>query len=400
MDSRITDLRSQLRNELTLNILPFWMNRMTDPDQGGFYGRIDGNGNLHPDAPKGAVLNARILWTFASAFRVIGDPQYLDVAMRAKRYIIDHFYDHENGGVFWMLNPDGTPLDTKKQIYALGFAIYGFSELGRATGDKEAIEYAVKLYNDIEAHAFDPVAGGYWEAFTKEWGEIADARLSEKETNDRKTMNTHLHILEPYTNLYRVWPNVKLKKKIQSLLDVFMEKIYRSDIGHLGLFFCNDWELHGDMRSYGHDIEASWLMLEAAMTITDKTRFKKLIPIVKRIADVCADESIQPDGSMIYEYDPSTGHVERNRDWWPQAETVIGYYNAWQWAGGREDDLVCCINAWHFIQEHIVDHVGGEWHWGMTDAGDANVKEDKAGPWKCPYHNSRMCLEIIERTSE
>ncbi|MCQ2109887.1 MAG: AGE family epimerase/isomerase [Bacteroidaceae bacterium] len=398
MDQRLIELKSQLRNELTLNILPFWMDRMTDMQRGGFHGRIDGYNNLHADAPKGAVLNARILWTFASAYRVIGDPQYLDTAMRAKRYLIEHFYDAENGGIYWMLNADGTPLDTKKQIYALGFAIYGFSELGRATGDRESIEYAIKLYEDIEAHAYDSAAGGYWEAFTREWGEIADARLSEKETNDRKTMNTHLHILEPYTNLYRVWQDPGLKKKIQELLDVFMDRIYRSDIGHLGLFFGDAWELHGDIRSYGHDIEASWLMTEAAQVIGDTERMQRLLDIVRRIADVCSSEALQPDGSMIYEYDPSTGHIEQNRDWWPQAETVIGYFNSWQLLG-REEDLARCIGAWHFIQEHIIDHVGGEWYWGMLADGQTNFKDDKAGPWKCPYHNSRMCLELIERIS-
>jgi len=392
----IKELSGQFMDELTLNIMPFWAGRMVDDVHGGFYGRIDGHGVLFPDAPKGAVLNARILWSFSAAYRVTGNKSYLDMAVRAKRYLADFFHDKEYGGIYWMLNSDGTPLDDRKQSYAIGFAIYGLSELVRACNDPEALDLAIRLYRDLESHAYDSVCGGYCEAMTRNWQDIEDMRLSEKDANERKTMNTHLHILEPYTNLFRVWPDCELKKRIGELLDIFIDRIYQSDTGHLGLFFTNEWIMHGVMRSYGHDIESSWLMTEAAQVICDDARMERLLPIVRRISDVCAEESLNADGSMIYEFDPENGHRNLNIDWWPQAETVIGYFNSWQLSGNREY-LERSLSAWKYIRQNIVDSKGGEWLWGRLPDGEPNLNEDKAGPWKCPYHNSRMCVEIIER---
>lgn len=200
----IQAFREDILANMTGNILPYWMHKMVDEERGGFYGRRDGFDNLVPDAPKGAILNARLLWSFAAAYRVTRRTEYLDMAQRAKRYIIDRFYDPEFGGIYWSLSADGSPLDTKKQFYAIGFAIYGLSELARATGDEEALDYAKRLFHDIENHSRDRVRGGYIEACTRKWGEIADMRLSDKDANEKKTMNTHLHIIEPYTNLYRM----------------------------------------------------------------------------------------------------------------------------------------------------------------------------------------------------
>ena len=210
-------LASQVKKELTENILPYWMQKMTRTD-GGFYGRIDGNENLDPDAPIGNIMTARMLWTFASAYRVLGNEEYLKIAIKAKEFIINHFYDCELGGTYWSLNADGTPLDTKKQIYAIAFTIYGLAELNRATGDGQALEYAIKLFNSIEDHSFDNEKDGYFEAFTREWNQIEDMRLSEKDANESKTMNTHLHVLEAYTCLYRVWNNSLLEKRLRGLI--------------------------------------------------------------------------------------------------------------------------------------------------------------------------------------
>ena len=386
-------LKQEMQKELTTRILPYWMERMVDQENGGFYGRITGQEELMPRADKGAILNARILWTYSAAYRLLGREEYKEMANRAKRYLIDHFYDSEFGGVYWSLNYRGEPLDTKKQIYAIGFAIYGLSEFHRATGDPEALMYAVRLFNDIEAHSFDGLKNGYCEALTREWNEIADMRLSEKDANERKTMNTHLHILEPYTNLYRVWKDARLERQLYNLIGLFTEKILDKDTSHLQLFFDDDWQSKYPAVSYGHDIEASWLLHEAARVLGDAGLIAEIEPVVKKIA-AAASEGLTSDGGMIYEKNLTTGHIDGNYHWWAQAETVVGYYNLFRYFGDRRA-LQHSIDCWEFIKRHLTDDVHGEWFWSLRADGSLNRDDDKAGFWKCPYHNGRMCIELL-----
>lgn len=386
-------LASQVRKELTDNILPYWMQKMTTPE-GGFYGRIDGNEQLDPSAPIGNIMTARMLWTFASAYRLLGNKEYLDMAQKAKEFIISRFYDHELGGTYWSLSSDGSPLDTKKQIYAIAFTIYGLAELNRATGDGQALEYAIKLFNSIEDHSFDTVKDGYFEAFTREWAPIEDMRLSDKDANESKTMNTHLHVLEAYTCLYRVWKSSLLEERLRGLIAIFEDRILGQD-GHLKLFFDDDWTCNYDIFSYGHDIEASWLIHEAALVLGDPEVLERIENIVPRIA-AAASEGFSQKGGMIYER--VAEEIDRDRHWWVQAETVVGYFNLWDHFGsqqGLENALMC----WEFIKESIIDRENGEWFWSLRADGSINRDDDKAGFWKCPYHNGRMCMEIIERTA-
>ncbi len=395
MNNKITTLRTEVEHELTTGILPFWMEKMADNVQGGFYGRIDGDDKLHADAPKGAILNARILWTFSAAYRLLRKPEYLETATRAKRYIIDKFYDNDFGGVYWSLTADGKPLDTKKQVYAQGFAIYGLSEYARATGDREALDYAVKLFETVEKYSFDRDRNGYIEAFTREWKPIEDMRLSDKDENTSKTMNTHLHILEPYANLYRVWKDERLERQLRNMLDLFTGKILNKKTYHLDLFFDNYWRTDGNIISYGHDIEASWLIHEAALVLGDETLLKQIEPVIVNIARA-ADEGLNPDGSMIYERFVAEDHTDCELHWWVQAENVVGHVNLYQHFGD-ETALDTAMKCWRFIKDKIIDHANGEWHWSLMPDGTVNRRDDKAGFWKCPYHNGRMCMEIIER---
>ena len=390
------NLSKELREELEQNILPFWRNRMIDQRNGGFLGRIDGCGNPVPDAEKGAILNARILWTFAAAYRVLHKPEYLDAATRAKDYFINHFIDVQEGGVFWSLDAQGNVLDAKKQTYAIGFAIYGLSEYARATGDKEALLHAKKLYTDIERHAFDSVNNGYVEALTRDWQPIADMRLSDKDENGSRTMNTHLHILEPYTNLYRVWRTPELAERITNLIDIFLTHLLNSETNHLDLFFNDKWQGRRNIQSFGHDIEAVWLLHEAALELGKPEVLAKVEKAIIRIAKA-ADEGLQPDGSMIYERWTDTGHVDDQRQWWVMCECVIGHVDLYQHFGDKAA-LDIARHCWRYIVEHIIDHERGEWYWGCDKNGHPNRRDDKAGFWKCPYHNTRMCLEIIERS--
>lgn len=384
-----------MHSELENNILPFWMNKMEDNEEGGFYGQITGEDELKPEASKGAILNARILWTFSSAYRLLKKPEYLETATRAKRYLIDRFYDPQYGGIYWELDYKGNPLDTKKQIYAIGFAIYGLSEYARATGDEEALAYAQQLFDVIEQHSFDSEQNGYVEALTRDWQPIEDMRLSDKDENEKKTMNTHLHILEPYTNLYRVWKDEQLERQLRNLIEVFITRILDPQTGHLNLFFEEDWTNKYRIYSYGHDIEASWLIHEAALVLGDPEVLKRIEPIIIRIAQA-ADEGLNPDGSMIYENFLDKQKIDRELHWWVQAENVVGHINLYQHFGDTEA-LDTAVRCWEFIKTKLIDHEQGEWHWSLLPDGSVNRRDDKAGFWKCPYHNGRMCMEVIER---
>ena len=419
-------MKAEMQDVLEKNILHFWMTQMVDEEHGGFYGRRDHSGTLHPDAEKGAILNARILWSFSAAFRVLGNPEYLAMATRAKDYIIDHFIDPEYGGIYWSVDYKGQPLDTKKQFYAIGFAIYGLTEYARATGDREALDYALQLYDCIEEHAFDRVHNGYIEACTRAWGKIEDMRLSELDANYPKSQNTHLHIIEPYTNLLRclkelhaqescdyvpvlgsvlpigitipVETIVAVETSLRNLIDIFTDKILNPKTYHLDLFFEMDWTRGaGHLESYGHDIECSWLMHEAALVLGDKKVLAKVEPIVRKVAKA-SEKGLRPDGSLIHEANLDTGHVDDDLHWWVQAENVVGCYNLYQYFGD-EAALEKAVRCWDYIKSQLIDFEHGEWYWSRHSDGSLNTSDDKAGFWKCPYHNSRMCLEVIERIS-
>lgn len=395
MNTQLQLLKQEVQAELTQNILPFWMNQMRDHERGGFYGQITGDNRLVKEAPKGAILNARILWTFSAAYRILGTPAYLETATQAKRYLLDHFYDEEREGIYWEVDGEGHPTHTKKQIYALGFAIYGLSEYHRATGDEEALRYAIRLFETIEAHSFDTLCNGYLEAFTADWQLIEDMRLSDKDENEKKTMNTHLHILEPYANLYRVWKDPRLAQQLRNLIELFIERILDPETHHLNLFFDEEWQHKHTIYSFGHDIEASWLLHEAALVLGDANLLAKVEPIIQQIA-VAAEEGQLANGGMIYEYVPQSRHTDSELHWWVQAENVVGHLNLYQHFQD-EQALQIAIRSWQFIQKHLIDNVNGEWHWSVYLDGAINRHDDKAGFWKCPYHNGRMCLEIIER---
>ena len=396
----LISLKAEVRAELEKDILPFWLERMQDP-AGGFYGQMDGNGRLMPDAPRGGILCARILWTFSAAYRVLGRSEYMDAARNAFSQIRDRFFDREFGGIYWSLNADGTPLDTKKQFYAIAFAVYGCAEFFRATGEEEALELAIKLWRSIEDHSLDSIKGGYIEACTRDWQPIADMRLSEKDRNDAKTMNTHLHILEGYTGLYRVWKDETLRRRLVELCEIFMNKIVRPD-GHLGLFFDEDWRSQSETVSYGHDIEASWLLCETADLLDDPALLARVRACCQRIATASL-EGLQPDGSMIYE------DHDTDRHWWVQAETVVGCLNQAHlppasFTGSQKKCspakapdglwLERSIRCWEYIKSHLIAP-DGEWYWSIDAEGHPNTRDDRAGFWKCPYHNGRMCMEIL-----
>ena len=386
-------MKKEFENELTDNILNYWVKKVYDPQRRSFIGLIDRNEVPHPDVAHGVVLISRILWTFSAAYQLYPTAIYQKMADEAYRILIENFWDNENGGVYWSVKPTGEVDDSSKQFYAQSFAIYGFAEYARTFGHKQSKELAVSLWHLMERFAFDPANGGYFEARAANWTDPARDFITPAGDNSKKSMNTHLHILEAYTNLFRIYPDEELKKKIVHILDMFTQHIINPENHHFHLFFDTDWSVKSTAISYGHDIEGSWLLWEAAEVIHDKQLMEKLKPILVNMAYAVGHAAIDPSGGL---YNESEGdHWDKNFHWWPQSEAVVGFYNAWQLIGDSQF-LQWSKGTWEFIKKHQVDHINGEWH-SLVGPDLKVLPAAKVSPWKCPYHNGRMCLEMIRR---
>lgn len=393
MERRKEILKNKAKTEL-INILDYWLKNTIDKENGGFIGEINHQNVINNNSEKGAVLNARILWSFSAAYAVEKNPEYLKTAKRAFQYIKDYFFDKEFGGIFWSLQADGKPKDTKNQIYAIAFVIYGLSEFYKIFKNEDALELAQSLFYKIELYSKDYKNKGYLEAFTRDWQEIEDLRLSEKDANEKKTMNTHLHIVEAYSNLYLIWPNPKLKDSIKEILEVIALYFINKYTWHLKLFFDENWKEKEDVISYGHDIEAAWLLQWCAEAIEDEVLIKNYQKYAVAFADA-TKEGLDADGGLWYEYEPKEQKLIAEKHWWPQAELWIGMINAWQ-LSKNEEFLEITEKNFEFVEKYIIDHKNGEWIWGVY-ADYSPILKDKAGFWKCPYHNSRACIELIKR---
>jgi len=394
---------ARIEKELLGNILPFWMRHTVDRENGGFYGTVDCDLKVEKKSPRAAVINARILWTYSAACRLYG-AQYREIADWAYDYIVKKFWDAEHGGVYWMLDYQGNPINGRKQIYAQAFAAYGMTEYFRATGKPESLEYAQRLFHLIEEHSYDPEWKGYLEARGRDWTALADMRLSEKDLNSPKSMNTHLHVMEAYTNLLRVWKDPELQAKHKELLEVTMDRIVDNSTGHFKLFFDMQWNSLTGHVSFGHDIEGSWLILEAAEVLGDPALIERARKLAVAMAQSVYAEGLDRDGSLFYERNGAGVMTDPNKHWWAQAEAVVGFYNAYQ-VSGEQRFADEAYRVWEYIEERIVDKVHGEWHAKLRPGGTPyKAKEDGdaclVGPWKCPYHNSRVCYEMIERLTK
>jgi len=394
---KLNPIFQKLSDEMSLeleNILEFWSTKTIDNKSGGFVGQINQCGTINFEASKGVVLNARVLWTFSAAYRMIGSEKLEKMAQRTFNYLIQNAWDTENGGLFWELDFEGNPINTRKQAYAQGFGIYALSEYYLATGNTESLEYAKKLFYILENHFYDTEKGGYIEALDKDWKPMADMRLSEKDANFPKSMNTHLHILEPYTNLYRAWKSEELKQKIVHLLDVFKSKIINPATGHFTLFFEMDWTRRSNIVSYGHDIEGAWLLHEAAHEIGDVEWIATIQKSALRLVEVTLKEGTDSDGSLFNEREGE--HLDTDKHWWPQAEALVGLMDAWE-ITEKKSYITEIVRIWDFIKENMMDYENGEWFGRVDRNKEAISTEDKVGFWKCPYHNTRSMIEMITR---
>jgi mannobiose 2-epimerase len=390
-----TELRAQIEQELTGNILPFWMAHTVDRANGGFYGALTNDLVIHNEVPRSAILCARILWTYATAYRELGSPEYLTMADWAYDYLTRVFVDKEYGGLYWQVDMHGQPVMDRKHHYAQAFAIYALSEYYRATKKPESLALAQELFRLLEKHAYEPVHGGYIEGSSRTWETLADMRLSDKDINSRKSMNTMLHMLEAYTNLLRVWDDPALKKQHRAIVETFRRHIIDPSRHHFKLFFDDAWNSLLPHDSYGHDIEGSWLLVEAAEVQGDPQLLADMRQTAVEIAQVVYDEGLEPDGSIPYEGGPH-GIVRDVKSWWVQIEAVIGFYNAYQ-ISGRQHFATAAWRSWAYIQEKLVDRAHGDWFKDLHHDGTPDEASYKVGPWECPYHHSRACFEMLHR---
>jgi mannobiose 2-epimerase len=395
IEAELSRIRNAMESELRENILPFWLNHTVDRENGGFYGAITNDLQIQNDVERSLVLCARILWTFSAAYRKYSDPSYLEMARHAYRYLTEKFLDRTHGGMFWWLDRSGRPINDRKQTYGQAFAIYGLSEYFLAAGDADALRLAQNIFNCIEKYAREPLYGGYIEGCAQDWGRLPDMRLSPKEPfNCPKSMNTLLHVLEGYTNLLRAWPDPRLIEAQTNLLRVFLEHVVDPQTHFTRLFFENDWTSIADLISYGHDIETSWLLVEAAEVLGNEDLIEGTRRVAVRMAEAVY-ANLDSDGSVMAEGSPRGIH-HPEKHWWCEAEGVVGFLNAYQ-ISGDETFARAAVRIWDFINTYMVDRQHGEWFKILRRDGTPVLEQVKTGPWEDPYHHSRACLEVIRR---
>jgi mannobiose 2-epimerase len=389
------ELRGAIESDLRGNILPFWIRHVAVPGARSLHGRLSNELVVDPSAERGALLSSRILWTYAAAFRVYGDAAYRDMAALACHDLLTRFHDAQHGGFYWSINADGSVRRDRKQIYGQAFAVYALSEWHAATGEREPLERAIAIFRLLERHARDRVHGGYLEAFARDWSPIADMRLSAVDQNDPKSQNTLLHVMEAYTRLLQVWPDPGLRAALWNLVGRMLTRVLDERTGHLRLFFTADWQPTSDKISYGHDIEAAWLLARAVEALGDAELTARIPAVVLRIADATLAEGTDTDGAILYLGGPG-GIVDDRKEWWPQAEAVVGFLEAWRHSGAPRY-FTAAARTWEFIATRLIDRQHGEWFRGTARDGRVDAALEKVGFWKCPYHNGRMGLEVVAR---
>ncbi len=395
-DTAQTMLRQRMETELRGNILPWWIAHAVDQENGGFIGALTNDLVTNNDEVRSLVLCARMLWTYSAAYQRYGDPAYRQMADHAYQYLTGPFLDREHGGMYWWIDRQGRPVNDRKQTYGQAFVIYGLSEYYRATGNLEAMDLAQQIFQHIEGHASDPVYGGYVEGCARDWTALADMRLSNKELfNCPKSMNTLLHVIEGYTGLMRSWTHPQLERALRNLLTVFLDRVIDPRTHFTRLFFEMDWTPLSETISYGHDIETSWLLVEAAEVLGDPALLARARTNAVQMAEAVLAQGLDEDGSVFHEGEPHS-ITDPSKHWWCQAEGIVGFYNAYQ-ITGEERFLQAALRIWDFIDSHMIDRQHGEW-FKILDAQNRPLPgQVKAGPWEDPYHHARACMEIASR---
>ncbi len=388
-------LASEMEKELRQDILPFWP-RFLDRENGGFYGSIDNDGGFDPHAVKGIVMHARQLWIYSGAARKLQDPALLSTADAAFQFIVEKLHDRRNKGFHWAVDhTGGTPVLDRKVVYGQAFAIYALSEYARSGGPRRALDLALETYGILERAARDGDHGGYFEACSGDWSRAISAPLSDADMACEKSMNTNLHMMEALSSLYAASKDSGVLGALRSLIEIHLEKILATP-EHLGLYFTKEWNRLDEIASFGHDIEASWLLTEAAEHAWEGGIPESVRTHALAIAAGTARILDENSGSLPEEL--RNGRLESDRIWWVQAEAIVGMVNAWE-LSGDPGYLDRAVRVWRFVKEHILDRAHGEWLWGAHADGKAMKDKPKGGFWKAGYHNGRACMEIMARAA-
>jgi cellobiose epimerase len=391
-------LVKEFETELS-SIAEWWLANAVDTEYGGFVGEIDCRNVPQPGANRGGILYGRILWFFSEAARFTGLEKYRHAAQSAYEYLTARFWDHEHDGVYWEVDYQGRPVSDRKHVYAQAFAIYGLCAYYRLSGDAGALSKAVRLYEILESVAHDPLAQGYTEAFNRDWTVADDFRLSPDEPNAPRSMNAHLHILEAYTALYITAPDEGRRHSLRRIVGYFMEHFINRENFHLRIFLDERWNDLSTKYSYGHEMEFSWLLWEAAAALAEPALSSELEPVVLGMADNCLREGRGGNGELLDGYDLKAGKPAGLSPWWVQAEALVGFLNAYAMTG-RAEYFNAFEKVWAFIKQYQMDQEKGEWHWLSTLDQDGDYAFYKAGFWKCPYHNGRSMMEVCRRLRE
>jgi cellobiose epimerase len=392
----LTDLAREMEDELRGNILPYWP-RFVDREYGGFHGTIHNDGSFDPAADKGLVMHARQLWAYAAASRTLDDPALLSTAKVAYDFLTGALRDMQYGGFFWGVDHTGrTPIMDRKVLYGQAFAVYALSEYARAGGPAEALDIAMETYGLIQGRADDRRHGGYFEACSRDWSAVVSSALSDSDIACDKSMNTNLHVMEALSSLYAATGEKKVRESLRALIDAHLDRILVDD-EHLGLYFTADWKRLDSIVSYGHDVEAGWLITEAAErawggVVPERVR-SRVLAMARGTARV-----LDRNGRSLPN-ELRDGRLEEERTWWVQAETIVGMVNAWELSGDAAY-LDRALSAWAFVKKNIVDRVNGEWLWGVDADGRPVPGRPKGGFWKAAYHDSRACMEVMTRAGK
>lgn len=384
----------EVKEHLVHKILSFWKN-LKDEEFGGYYGYKGYDLIVDKKAVKGCILNSRILWFFSNCYMLLGDESILPYAIHAYRFLKEYCVDREHGGIYWSLTYDGRPEDTTKHTYNQAFAIYALASYYDAVKDEEALELSLELWRLIEMKCRDEY--GYLEAFNICFEPADNDKLSENGIIAEKTMNTLLHVFEAYTELYRVTKLDAVGDNIRYMLDLIADQVYNPKLGRQEVFFDRKWHTLIDLYSYGHDIETAWLIDRGLDILDDPAYTEKLSPIT---VDITRNiyERAYIDHSLVNESE--NGIVDTTRIWWVQAEAVVGFLNGWQRNPEHSEYLDAAKDIWDYIRTYFVDkREDSEWYWAL-DADRRPLEKPIVEPWKCPYHNGRMCIEVVRRLRE